>query len=66
MCSQEEEPISHLPYGCNKSQSFIREICVNCKNIELTERFILFGVLQNVFTDKVLDLIVMLAKFSIY
>ena len=46
-------------------QSFIREKCVNYKTLELTEKFILFGVLQNVFTDKVLDLTVTLAKFYI-
>ena len=70
MYNQEEETISHLVYGCTKSQSFwknlqsfVREKCVNCKNLELTEKFILFGVLQKVFTDKVLDLIVMLDKF---
>ena len=47
-------------------QSFIRGKCVNWNNVELTEKFILFGVLQNVLTDKVLDLIVVLAKFYIY
>ena len=52
---------SHSPFGKNL-QSFIREKCANCKNFELTEKFILFGVLQNVFTDKVLGLTVMLAK----
>ena len=73
MCSPKEETISHLLYGCTKSQSFrtnlqsfMREKCTDCKNLELTENCILFAVLQNVFTDKVLDLIVMLAKFYIY
>ena len=56
---------SHSPFGKIFSP-FIREKCVSCKNLELTEKFILFDVLQNVFTDKVLDLIVMLAKFYIY
>ena len=53
---------SHSPFGKNL-QSFVREKCVNSKNLELTEKFILFGVLQKVFTDKVLHLIVMLDKF---
>ena len=44
----------------------MRENGVNCTNLELTEKFVLFGVLQNVLTDKVLDLIVMLAKFCFY
>ena len=47
-------------------QSFIRGKCVNWNNVELTEKFILFGVLQNVFTDKVLEVIAMLVKFYIY
>ena len=55
---------SHSPFGKNL-QSFIREKCVNYKTLEFTEKFILFGVLQNVFTDKVLDLTVTLAKFYI-
>ena len=77
MCSQEEETVSHLLYGCTKSLSFwknlqfvIREKSINCRNLELIEKFILFGDLQNVFTDKafnlkVFGLIVMLAKFCI-
>ena len=44
----------------------MRENGVNCTNLELTEKFVLFGVLQNVLTDKILDLIVMLAKFCFY
>ena len=61
------------PHGCTKSESFlknlpsvIRERCVNCKQFEITEKvffFFPFGrLLQNVFTDKVLDLTVMLAS----
>ena len=55
---------SHSPFGKNL-QSFVREKCVNSKNLELTEKFILFGVLQNVFTDKVFDLTSMLSMFYI-
>ena len=66
-CSQEEEAIGHLIWGCTKSlsfrnnlQIFIKEKCVNCTNLEFSVKFILFGVSQNLFTDKVLDLIVLL------
>ena len=56
---------SHSPFGKIFSPLSGKNQCVNCKNLELTEKFILFGVLQNVFTDKVLDLTVTLAKFCI-
>ena len=45
---------------------FIKEKCVNCSNLEISERFIPFGVSQNLFTDKELDLIVLLSKFYVY
>ena len=78
MCSQEEK--NHKSFTLwmyqvtvllEKSSVLYQGKCINCRNLELVEKFILFGDLQNVFTDKAFDLtvfnlIVTLAKFYIY
>ena len=72
-CNQQEETISHLIWGCTKSKSFwnvlqicIKGKCINSSNSEFSERFILFDVSQKIFTQKLLDLIVLLSKFYAY
>ena len=72
-CSQEEETLSHLFWHCELSlltQIFwtnlilaLNESCVHCLDTIFTETLILFGHKDNVVTDKVLDLLIMLAKF---
>ena len=69
-CKQEEETIAHLFWGCTVIQSFwsdlqtlIKEICINCTHFELSEALVLFGVTDNIITDKVIDLFILLAEF---
>ena len=73
MCSQEEK--NHKSFTLwmyqvtvllEKSSVLYQGKCINCRNLELVEKFILFGDLQNVFTDKVLDSSVLLAKLYVY
>ena len=61
---------SHLICGCMKSKSFknnhqcfVKEKCANILNLQFTEHFLFFAVLQTVFMEKVWDLIVLFAKF---
>ena len=53
---------SHSPFGKISSPLSGKNVST-AKNLELTEKFILFGVLQKIFTHKVSDLIAMLDKF---
>ena len=69
-CSQEEETLYHLFWHCELTQIFwtnlklaLNESCVHCFGTIFTETLILFGHKDNVVTDKVLDLLIMLAKF---
>ena len=72
-CSKEEETISHLLWSCDCVRHFWDELqnlffvkCPNTVNLQLSEEFILFGVKENVYTDVVLDFIILLAKYYIY
>ena len=40
--------------------------CTNLNNFDFSEEFILFGVQHNMFTDKVMDFVILLAKYYIY
>ena len=69
-CKQKEETIFQLFWRCTVIQSFwsnlqslIKEICINCTHFELSEALVLFGVTDNIITDKVIDLFILLAEF---
>ena len=70
---QEEETISHLFWHCDIVQVFwaklktaLNESCENCVEPIFTETLVLFGVKENVVTDRVIDLIIILAKYYIF
>ncbi|WP_419627691.1 hypothetical protein, partial [Thiolapillus sp.] len=72
-CKQEEETISHLFWHCDIVQVFwaklktaLNESCENCFEPIFTETLVLFGVKENVVTDRVIDLIILLAKYYIF
>ena len=63
-CKQKEETIFQLFWRCTVIQSFwsnlqtlIKETCINCTHFELSEALVLFGVTDNIITDKVIDLL---------
>ena len=73
LCNQEDESTDHLPWNCNVTLSFRRDLqsnigetCVNCRNMEFSETLIWFDVAENVLSDEVLALIILLFKFHIY
>ena len=72
-CKQEEETISHLFWHCDIVQVFwaklktaLNESCENCFEPIFTETLVLFGVKENVVTDRVIDLMILLAKNYIF
>ena len=72
-CKQEEETISHLFWYCDIVQVFwaklktaLNESCENCFEPIFTEMLVLFGVKENVATDRVIGLIILLAKYYIF
>ena len=63
----------HLLYRCPKVQRFwygildwIKSKCTNCDNLILTEELIILGYKNNVFTDKAIDLILVIGKWHLY
>ena len=63
----------HLFYRCPKVERFWNEIlnwikskCTNCDNLTLTEQLIILGYKTNVFTDKAIDLIIVIGKWHLY
>ena len=69
----EEETVMHLLYRCPKVQRFwygildwIKSKCTNCDNLILTEELIILGYKNNVFTDKAIDLILVIGKWHLY
>ena len=72
-CSVEVESIQHLFWNCQIVQKFwsdllqyLRDKCTHCDRLNLTEKLIVFGVSDEVITDKGLDFIILFAKFFIY
>jgi len=72
-CNEENETICHLLWDCPFTTSFWKNIieqlrykCVHCNNLEFSKELVILGCKLNTRTDKVLDLIILLAKFHIY
>ena len=69
----EEETIEHLFFDCPTVQLFwtdlllwIRSNCCHCENFLFTEELVVLGRKNKTITDKVMDLIILLAKWHIY
>jgi hypothetical protein len=72
-CNQEEQTIPHMLHDCVVIQKFwtdlenmLKDKCQHCYNMGFSKELILFGVRLNTRTDKVMDLLLLLAKFYIY
>ena len=72
-CGREEETIRHLFWSCVfvkrfwcNVQNMLIEKCPFIVNLNLSEELVLFGHKENMFTDKVFDLILLSAKYFIY
>ena len=72
-CNQHSETIQHLLWRCNIIKKFWNELislinqrCKHAHRLEIDEKLAIFGQSQNIYTDRVLDLIILMAKFFIY
>ena len=72
-CNGEQETIIHLFWDCPFVQSFWVDIlhwfmdkCAHCRNFSFSESLVLFGLKENVKTDKTMDLLILLGKYHIY
>ena len=61
-CDSHVETLNHLFWDCNFVQSFwkdliktLKEKCTHCVRLNLSKELILFGKIENVYTDKALE-----------
>jgi hypothetical protein len=72
-CGSENETIVHLLWHCRYVENFWKEfedlLIRNCEcmlHFHFNEELVLFGVSEHIYTDNILDLIILLAKYYIY
>ena len=72
-CNQEIQTISHMLYDCTSIcqfwtdiQEILKDKCQHFNNLSLDKELILFGIKKNTETDKILNFIILHAKFYIY
>ena len=72
-CCQEDETITHLLWQCDIVQTFWGQLlsllqlhCTHCDRLVLSEQLVLFGYAEMIQTDKIIDFILLSAKFYIY
>ena len=72
-CNEQEESIGHLFWSCKHVNTFWSDLqnlllrsCPHIINLRLDQELVLFGTRENMFTDKVFDLIILVAKYYIY
>ena len=72
-CGAHSETIKHLFWQCrlvqhfwNDLSSLINKKCSHAHNFKFTEHLVLFGKCNDICTDKICNLIILLAKFYIY
>ena len=72
-CKEEKDSIEHLFWNCTyvgrfwqALENLIIENCTTAANMKLTRNLVLFGTDNNIKTDNVFDLIILLAKLYIY
>ena len=72
-CKTEKETISHLLWDCTYTETFWKHVLEwitkntpHVRSLNITEQLVIFGVKVDVPTDKVLDLIMLMAKYYIF
>ena len=72
-CGAHSETIIHLFWTCKFVQRFWNDIsflinkkCAHAHNFKFTENLVLFGNCNIIYTDKICNLIILIAKFFIY
>ena len=72
-CNLHSETIHHLFWECHKVHTFwdrlsdlLNKRCHHTHNFVFEEKYVLFGLNENIYTDKICDFITMFAKMYIY
>ena len=72
-CGAHSETIIHLMWECANVQNFWNDLsllinrkCLHSHKFSFTKDLVIFGISNTIKTDKICDLIVLLAKFYIY
>ena len=72
-CKTEKEKIRHLFWDCTYTETFGKHVLEwiakntpHVRSFNITEQLAIFGVKDDVTTDKVLDLIMLMAKYYIF
>ena len=72
-CNKESETIQHLFWSCEMVNKFWKDLasminkrCVNVYNFSFSEKLVLFGQSEFIYTDEVCNLIILIAKYFIY
>ena len=69
-CNLHSETIHHLFWQCPKLNVFWNDLsllmnkrCIHAYKFRFTENYVLFGISENIKTDKICDFITLMAKF---
>ena len=72
-CNAHSETIHHLIWSCQKVSTFWKDLsillnrrCTHTYNFTFSESLVLFGKDNNIETDKICDLIILMGKYFIY
>ena len=72
-CNTENQTIEHLFWHCERVRVFWNDVlalvndkCQHVHNLNFNHNLILFGIAQNIKTDRGLDLLILWAKYFIY
>lgn len=73
LCRKADETLLHMFWECEQIQDFWRDLenwlhekFVHCTDITFSKELIILGSKQNVITDRIFDLIILMAKFHIF
>ncbi len=50
----------------NRVEELLHAKCPTCKNIKFTEKLVLFGMDENIYSDTIFDHIILLGKMYVY
>ena len=72
-CKIEKDSIDHLFWECatigrfwQALENLMKEKCTTAANVKITKNIVLFGIDNNIVTDKIFDQIILLGKLFIY
>ena len=72
-CGNSIENLNHLFWNCNFVKKFwndfmklLHEKCTHCDRLNLCQELVIFGIVDNIYTDEAIDSLILYAKYFIY